>query len=651
MDIHHQAPKEVVATETTPAPPIDEADPFEVRGQTRTITKWRIPDSTPDSEQAEAALKTEERVEEDTAWRELKELYHVSDAEWEASEAQWREWVSKRDTAGALDAGRFYVPPEKLLWRDYSSGAEERLSKVVEVQHKSCLTCRAIEVVKGDVTISGEEKEKRIARLAHTIPWLQPLPSAGGPISPRVLGESNFDDLLNVSAWGYEAAKSAQEMSAPSKVGTLKKALPKADILNFMNGSKHEFKDRKEHLCATKVLLKSTDADAILDAAIDDPTFLQRAHVFRQNKQAMENAISAADSLQRLSVAEKRTASKAAAEAWELERDLVRLEKIQESLKARIGSAKNGYSVNRYNNKRCQDRKKSYADTGSHPIRYGTLGLHKGADSDDEEEEDVEEEKQEDNIVADESPIERAERNIWERQQRQKLPDTTRQAETGKLNASKESSPSPPILTESPAQIDEEQPAQYTVAHSMFVKALRNFNEHNLEAAQEDNESASTEGDPFKYDAAQETTSTVGEAATPGNEVATGSASKGKAKKDSKTEGLMEEDGVIYALGGGGCLALLIPEYASCSSKHWTPGTSIKLPAQQHREYLLITVALMNWICPEILEPSQLFQSTHQYSPNWLRSVGGTRPHGMQACANRRVRYTLASRRISERVP
>ena len=462
--------------------------------------------------QRQAAFHVEEKARARAEWDELNALYRVSDAEWEASEAQWREWVSKRDTTGALDPGRFHVPPGKALWQECSVGDEERFSNVLRPQHEECLTCCAIEIVRSDVTISGEEKTKRVARLAHTIPRLQPWPSTGGPISPRILGELNFDDLVDVSAWGREHARPAEKEFVPVKVGTLRGILPKADVLELKPGSKHEFADRKEYFSATKVLLESTDDSAMLAAVMHDPALLQRASVFWENKKTVENAISADGSHQRLSIADKKTASKAAAEAWELQRDLVRLEKIHESLKARIDFAKRGYSVNEYNTKRCRDRRKDWADTGSHPIRYGSLGLHRKSDADDDDDNEEEATEDEEEEVA------------------------------GKHGEEKiVAVEGPSGLTESPAQIADEKLTQCTAARNLFFNTMRNFNQHNREIAQEDSETASTKSDPFRYDAMRETPPSMHDATTSGNEIAAGDASEGKAKKDSKVEKLMED--------------------------------------------------------------------------------------------------------------
>lgn len=78
----------------------------------------------------------------------------------------------------------------------------------------------------------------------------------------------------------------------------------------------------------------------------------------------------------------------------------------------------------------------------------------------------------------------------------------------------------------------------------MFLNTLQNFRKRAHATAQEDNISPSTEDDSFQYDAAQNFITTTGGTATLDTELAANSASNGQAKKDSKVEGMMEEDGV-----------------------------------------------------------------------------------------------------------
>jgi hypothetical protein len=370
---------------------------------------------------------------------ELQTLYHVSPEEWDWSEVMWRKWVQNRDTGSAPDPGRFHTPGEEAEEEKPGNIGEERFSKVVEAQHDNCLTCKAVQYIKEDWMISEEEREKRLARLAHTVPRVMPFPPTQGPISAQVPSELSLDALLNVSSWGHERAWSGHKISPLSNLEKLRVALPKADVLEPKVGSYHEFVERKEYLSATDDLLKNADASAMLDVIIRDPELRQRVDVFRQNKQMAADAVSNADSLQRLNSAEKDTYARSAAEAWELERDLVRLEKMQEAVKEQIKRAREGYTAHPYSKGRAVARKKFgigyYPDLDARSIRYGRPGLN-GIIRSDAEEEDGDEEK-----------VKEVKEKFG------KMPGVPTQAEAVELNAQPNSSPSPHNLTELPEQI------------------------------------------------------------------------------------------------------------------------------------------------------------------------------------------------------
>lgn len=133
-------------------------------------------------------------------------------------------------------------------------------------------------------------------------------------------------------------------------------------------------------------------------------------------------------------------------------------------------------------------------------------------------------------------------------QQAQNSPELPAHAEPAELNVNPASPPSPHTLTESPGeQIRGEMPAQSTSGPGLFLNILHNFHQHTLEAAQEDNGSPLTEGDPVKHDVTPEDVPAVEDAAAAtvsANELPASSTTKGKAKKDSKVEGLMEDEGV-----------------------------------------------------------------------------------------------------------
>ena len=379
-------------------------------------------------------------------WSKLNTLYHVSPAEWEASEAQWRAWVAQRDTAGALDAGRFHVPSSKPKWQERGEG-EERFSKVLKPLHEKCVMCSAIEEVEADVTLTEDEKRARLVVLAHEVPTLRFLWTGSLEAAQRTRGDG-FDDTVSKKS----------EQGRPIQTGTSsrgeywRRALPKLDVLGQESHEKRDQYDWRDGRSATNVLLTNANETALLGAVIADPSLSQRAKVFRENKTTVEKAISEADTLQCLSTAEKYTYSTVAAEAWELERDLVRLEKMQESIKLRLHSARIGYSVNHYNEKRCSDRRRNWMDTGTHPIMYGSLGLHKMACT----ESDAGEEERE----YGEKVVTMGER--WGQikssiQQHQQLPPYAGQGERINLKGELASSPTPPEATRVPIQSEDEQ--------------------------------------------------------------------------------------------------------------------------------------------------------------------------------------------------
>ncbi|KAJ8111048.1 hypothetical protein OPT61_g6262 [Boeremia exigua] len=150
-------PSEVVETEKIDAPA------FALCGPTRIVCKWYIPQRREDAEEGNTCphslhspscpgltkrpvkkpRQTELRGRASTRseWEELTALYHVSDAEWAASQAQWREWVSQRDNTGALDPGRFHVPRARSVLQARRKDGEARLSEVGSSQHERCVDC------------------------------------------------------------------------------------------------------------------------------------------------------------------------------------------------------------------------------------------------------------------------------------------------------------------------------------------------------------------------------------------------------------------------------------------------------------------------------------------------------------------------------
>lgn len=348
--------------------------------------------------------------------------------------------------SGALDAGRFHVPSSKPKWQERGEG-EERFSRLVKPLHEKCVMCSAIEEVEADVALAENEKRARLQGLAHEVPTL------------RLLWMGSLGALQSTNGDGFgDSVSERSEQGHPMKTGTSprgeywRRALPKQDILGQSSQEKRGQYDWRDGCSATKALLANANENALLEAVIADPSLSQRAKVFRENKATMERAINEADKLQCSSTTEKDTYSTVAAEAWELERDLVRLEKMQESIGLQLRSAKTGYSVNHYNEKRCSDRRRDWVDFGSHPIRYGSLGLHRKTCTDSDAGEEEKEYGEE--VVTMGERWGQIKTSIQQHQHH--LPHGS-QGEGAKLNGELASSPTPPDVTTAPIQNEDEQ--------------------------------------------------------------------------------------------------------------------------------------------------------------------------------------------------
>lgn len=462
---------------------------------------------------------------------EQKALFHFTPEEWELSVANWSGFVTSRGAGSALDPGVFYTPSSGLVAEQEGAEkvGEERFSKVLAAQHEQCLICAAMQDIKNDGWISKEMREQKIKRLAHTVPKVMPFPATGGPIPPEVLGESNFEDLVNVSAWGHERVRPAPQKDPLSNLDRLREALPQANILEPKPGSFNELAERKDYVTATEELLRATSNGELLDIIIqhseNTELYRERVNVFRQNKTSAADAIMWADTTQCLSNGEKETYARLAAAVWELERDLMILEGKKEALKKQLQVVKYGYTPHPYSKGRAEKRKKFgigyYPELDARSIKYGRVGLNGLLHSDEEDGGEVtaEEEEKED---------EPAHSAPWQ--------------EAVEPNAGPQGSSVPYSFTESPEQIHDEEPASVNAGTSLFLNAISKFRRQAIDDVQEDNASSSTEKGLFKYDQMGGALPAMEEDVREGTPVA--SASEGKAKKDSKTEGLMEEDGV-----------------------------------------------------------------------------------------------------------
>lgn len=365
------------------------------------------------------------------------------------------------------------MPSESAAWKGRGAG-EARFSKVLHLLHDKCLACQAMRAVEWDVTLGEEEKTVRLTALAHTIPELR-MPSTGDTSATKVPSQSELHHVAYDSAWGHKVARPSHA-AVSSRSQHWEDVLPKSEILE------RKLEDWMEERKATRALLKHASEGALLGALIADPSLSQRASVFGQNKKSIEIAVEKADISRRLSAAEKEAYSTAAAQAWELKRDLVRLEKMQESIRIRIDSAEHGYSVNRYNFKRCRDRRRHWVDTRSHPIRYGSLGLHKHAcvEGNDEEEGSYED-------AVDVSSKEDC-RVDARAQEAHSVKDLSKgEEETSVVNPEikPEARPSLPVLMQPSNQNDDGKFTHSDTAWSLFFDSTQKLNRHNLATTQE----------------------------------------------------------------------------------------------------------------------------------------------------------------------
>lgn len=438
----------------------------------------------------------------------MKRRYYVSPVEWERSEAKWRAFVESRPThlgLPPLNPGRFHIPSGQVEWWEKDTEGEARFSKVMEAQHENCVPCEAKSVIEQDPSLTEADREKKVRGLEHKVPVFRPSCPTENPISLEKR-EEELKKVVGQSTWGDERGAAVQKRPKPSLMEELGKALPEADVFELRRGWSEEWRERGKYYEDTRHLLKNVDNGPLLD-----PAYLLRIHGLRQNEKTVEKAVESTQSLQRLSTADKRTIIKNVAEAWELKRDIARLESYQKSLKIRIERVKKGdVSVNWYTAKNAKARKERCRAIDL-PVPYRpvqTIGSK----------------------VSEEAGS--GEEHIW--------PVTPAAVE---LDATMERSPSPLNLTEPPEQqCLQDQPTQSASGPNKFFATLRNLHQQNLAAVQDDSKSSSTGDDPFKHDTLRSTTQ--GEAATPSESVQAGSASKGRMKKDSKTEEQMEEDGV-----------------------------------------------------------------------------------------------------------
>lgn len=496
--------------------------------------------------------KSRAELEEEQAF------YHVDPDRWEAAQKSWREWTIQRpDGADPLDSERFFESFEKAPWQEREAGApitEKYFSRVLEAKHDDCRTCEAVSTTEENETLAEAEQSKLKAKFeAHEVPLLK-LPSTDGYDAEKAWKQLKKEEYAEAhdSAWGHERSDPTKKTATPSFVETLKRSMPKSEIFEPREGAMHAFRDRSDYFDATRQLLHCPDEGARLHAIMQDPDLVVRAKVFGRNERTVENAVDAAEPSKGLSAVERKFVARTIAEVWELERDLVRLENMQRAVNIRRKWAQKGYSVSRWNSTQAKVRIENYRDYEGRQFQYGRLSLVEGSPANDEEEEEDEKEGRKEGAEKEEKKGEDAaaesarDENVEVSQsQEQQLVETSAHSKAEHHNDKPERSVSPLNLTQSPERLSQqEEPQQVPTGPSMFLNTLQNFRKRAHATAQEDNISPSTEDDSFQYEAAQNSITTTGETATLDTELAGNSASNGQAKKDSKVEGMMEEDGV-----------------------------------------------------------------------------------------------------------
>ncbi|KAF1933374.1 uncharacterized protein M421DRAFT_789 [Didymella exigua CBS 183.55] len=500
-------------------------DRFAVRGNTRTIQAWHLNKSLlriRDEAERKAALEAEAAAK---VIADLRQRYKSTSAEREESHKAWRKWLASRSDEGApplpdfVTGWRDFVPAAKPKQEKVASFGEARFGKQVSARHDKCFLCEAIETTRADPELPCEDKRQRLQRLEHTIPKL----IMGRSTAPGVQDGPTFDNLVSVSAWGHESSSPGQvyiAVTAVSNEGLLRNALNEVGSIESTLDTKKGQHGLSRTI--TRFLVESAPGDTeIMDRLINDKVFRQhseavrqRVNLYRANRDAALTALIAASCDKRLSLGDIETASKAKADALELERDLAKLKTSQKAYKARIELVRIGQSVPEYSRKWCEMRR--------HRWRTGI----------DRECEELENSLEVDPSFRERDPFELIKRIRWEYQEERSLPGTPPPAE--EATALSNHSLTPPALTELP-EPQNQGPGPST-------KTLQEINRRTRE--QEDNTSVSTDGDPFALEKALDVVPKTQDTARPGSDMAATYSPKGKDKKDSKVESLLGEDGV-----------------------------------------------------------------------------------------------------------
>ncbi|KAJ4313348.1 hypothetical protein N0V94_006980 [Neodidymelliopsis sp. IMI 364377] len=501
MDIHHQAPKEVpiidmetICTRPNGVPRYIEMSTPNTAVLNRTVAPTPPVTAELDCEQASIEaerLAAAERARAQAEYEELTRLFHVSSEDWAASQKHWRDWVESRNLEHApLDPRRFHVPVGLVEWQKKEQegmAGEARFSEVRQARHENCMTCKAVRLTMQDPRFDDATRAARLQRLEHIRPRLRVSGSVESLVSCRQMGKLNAEDLnyiVDQSAWEDQPIKNDPE-----------------------NGP------------------------------MADPAYLLRAQRFRQNVLAIEKAVESTESCQRLSMTDRRSLAKSITEVWELKKDIARLEGILKTVRVQADRV----CPSNAEDARTQRSGCGEIEQGLAQHILSTLNVRV---SEDDAEELRDKKGKNCGTAVNNSINDVVEELSGEKEQAMRNAPADLEAVEPLVEG--KHSPSPLNLDESPEQRTRgDEPAQ-ALDGSTFYDTMLKFHQQTGQdaqfeqdqAAQDNAQSFSTESGPFKYNATRESSPNV---AALGNQ---GSASKGKKKKDSKTEELIGEDGV-----------------------------------------------------------------------------------------------------------
>jgi hypothetical protein len=485
----------------------------------------------------------------------LRARFKATPTELQESETEWKKWLSKRSTLNFVSSWRDSIPKSKPEQDQAELIGEARFGKVVVAQHDKCTLCEAMESIRADPALSHEAKVQRLRRLEHTIPKLQMSTATGGMTGFAVLDEPTFEDLVSASTWEYASDASVKEKIVVPRNGLFVGMSFRPEKLESTIDIQEGHWKMSRNI--TKALVNSVEGDKeILDEVSNQETFeehsravKQRVNQYKSNKDAARAVLAS-----RLDHVDTEKAAKAKADAVELERDLAMLQSTLNATRARLEQIKggNGRSVLEFNKKFCEMRRYKWnagIDMEEEGIRYRPLVPEPAVKVDNspfgvirkmrDEYQDQrslrgsppppsEELPRPDTPPAQSTPVDSPERQSEDsRAQRIMTRPTEMQIEERSTAV---------VLTELPENlIDGPNP---------FAKTMQEFNKYTRE--EEHYASFSTDSNPFGPVDALNVVSTTYQAAGPSTGVATAASAKdkGKAKKDSKVDGLLQEDGI-----------------------------------------------------------------------------------------------------------